>query len=160
MCSCCYCTRSSQKEDGGPREQALLGKPAVAPRRLAGSMLLPAPDGAVLGVDYLAEVAEAALGEDPCRGVCFWQCVGADGANVLGEGEVRERFGRLGCKAVALMLGFNAVGDLDDATLRRPFEAALPDGAAGLAMHDGKRVPPRIRGVGSQERGEPFGRNL
>ena len=63
-----------------------------------------------------------------------------------GEGEVRERLGRLGCVAFALMLGIDAISDLDDAIGRRPFEAATADGAAGIAMHDGKAVPPRIDG--------------
>jgi hypothetical protein len=88
------------------------------------------------------------------------QRVRANGANVLGEGEVRERLGRLGCVAVALMLRFNAVGDFHGAVGRRPFEAAASHGATGIAMHDGKPVQPRINGLRSPDRGEPLGRNL
>jgi hypothetical protein len=123
-------------------------------------MPLPAPDGAVLGVDNWADVAEAALGEDARRGVRFGKRVGANGANVLGEGEAGERLGRLGCVAFALVLRVNAVSNLHDAIGRRPFKAATADGAAGFAMHDGKSVPPRIHGFGSPHGGEPLRRDV
>src|SRR4051794_19140930 len=109
---------------------------------LSGSVviLFPAPHEAILWVDDRADVAEAALGEDARGGVWFWQRVGANGANVLGEGEIGERLGRLGRVAVSLMLGLDRVGDLHDAICRRSFEAALADGVACIAVQHGETV--------------------
>jgi hypothetical protein len=88
------------------------------------------------------------------------QRVRANGANVLGEGEVRERLGRLGGVAVALLLGLNAVSDFHGALGRRPFEAGVADSATGIPMHDGKPVQPWINGLRSPDRGQPLGGNL
>lgn len=124
-------------------------------------VFLPAPDGAVFGVNYPADVAETALGEDARRSVRYRQRVSAHGANALGESEVGKRLGCLSRVAAALVLRVDGISNLHNAVCRwRPFEPAPADGAARVAVRDGEPVQPRIDGRRSMHRGKPNGRNL
>src|SRR5262249_51472347 len=78
--------------------------------------------------------------------VVFGECMRANDSNLsTGEGISDKGLSRLGCVPPALMLGRNAVCDLNNpVSVRRPFETTSSDANVRATMHQRKAEHPRV----------------
>src|SRR5262249_4201766 len=112
------------------------------------------PNESILRIGESAHFGEAAFGEHASRGVWLRKGVGAHESDIaVGDGEMEERLCRFRRQALAAIIGRNAIGNFDEASLiiaalrRRPFESSEADDELVNTMHDGKPKLPRV-GVG------------
>jgi hypothetical protein len=99
----------------------------------------------ILWIDGLANVPEPTFLQHALRSSCVRKSVGSDKTYFLErKSEIDQCLGGLSRVAFALVIGMDAVGNLDDATYWWTLEAAAAYGGASVSTHHPKGMRPWV----------------